>query len=34
MAELHREAQGLLDLFGEVRLVHQERRRSVRVLGH
>jgi probable phosphoglycerate mutase len=34
MAELHREAQGLLDLFGEVRLVHQERRRSVRILGH
>lgn len=34
MAELHREARGLLDLFGEVRLAHQERRRSVRVLGH
>ena len=34
MAALHREAQGLLDLFGEVRLTHQERRRSVRVLGH
>jgi ribonuclease HI len=34
MAALHREAQGLLDLFGEVRLAHQDRRRSVRVLGH
>jgi probable phosphoglycerate mutase len=34
MAELHEQAQELLASFAEVRLVHQERRRSVRVLGH
>ena len=34
LAELHREARGLLDLFGEVRLAHQARRHSVRLLGH
>jgi probable phosphoglycerate mutase len=34
LAELHREAEALLEPFGEVRLAHQERRRSVRVLGH
>jgi ribonuclease HI len=34
MAALHREARALLDLFGDVRLAHQERRHSVRVLGH
>jgi len=34
MAALHRQAQDLLDPFGEVRLAHQARQRSVRVLGH
>lgn len=34
MAALHREAEGLLAAFADVRLVHQDRRRSVRVLGH
>jgi ribonuclease HI len=34
LASLHREAEGLLVVFGEVRLVHQDRRRSVKVLGH
>jgi len=34
LAHLHREAEKLLDAFGEVRLIHQDRGRSVRVLGH
>lgn len=34
LAALHRRAQGLLDGFARVRLVHQDRSRSVRVLGH
>jgi ribonuclease HI len=34
LAPLHRDADSLLEIFGEVRLVHQNRGRSVRVLGH
>jgi probable phosphoglycerate mutase len=34
LASLHREAESLLDVFGEVHLVHQDRGRSVKVLGH
>jgi len=34
LAALHREADGLLERFAHVRLVHQDRSRSVRVLGH
>jgi ribonuclease HI len=34
LAGLHRQAAELLDGFANVRLVHQDRSRSVRVLGH
>jgi probable phosphoglycerate mutase len=34
LAGLHRQAGELLDGFAHVRLVHQDRSRSVRVLGH
>jgi ribonuclease HI len=34
LAGLHRQADELLEGFGRVRLVHQDRSRSVRILGH
>jgi len=34
LAELHRQADELLQGFAHVRLVHQDRSRSVRILGH
>jgi ribonuclease HI len=34
LSALHRQADELLERFAHVRLVHQDRSRSVRVLGH
>jgi hypothetical protein len=34
LAGLHRQAADLLEPYAQVRLVHQDRSRSVRVLGH